>query len=82
MSLDAKADTIAAQSAYFANAGLAAYGLTFNQAIGLAGLVLGIATFGFNVWMQKRRDKREQEFHQKRMELGQFAPSPADPGET
>lgn len=76
MSLDAKADTLAAQSAYLANAGLAAYGLTFNQVIGLAGLALGILTFAFNVWMQKRRDRREQEFHRMRMQH-QVNPAPA-----
>ncbi|WP_288365622.1 hypothetical protein [uncultured Marinobacter sp.] len=68
MNIENKADSVAAQSAYLANGSLAVFGLTFNQAIGLAGLVLGIATFAFNVWMQKRRDERETELHLKRME--------------
>ncbi|MDG5498952.1 hypothetical protein [Marinobacter sp. BGYM27] len=70
MSLQAKADSLAANASYLTNGSLAVFGaLTLNQLIGLAGLGLGLLTLLFNVWMQRRRDRREQEFHERRMQV-------------
>lgn len=86
MSLDAKADVVAQNSPYVGSAVIAGGSiLTFNQWMGLLGLLfsvlLGLATFWFNVQMQKRRERREIELHHKRMASDQFTPPPADPGQ-
>lgn len=68
MTLAAKADVVAQNSPYVGSAVIAGGSiLTFNQWMGLLGLLisiaLGLATFYFNVKMQKRREVREVELH-------------------
>jgi hypothetical protein len=43
--------------------------MTFNQIMMLIGTVLAIATFAVNLYFQKRRERREQELHEFRMQL-------------
>ncbi|MGP4843326.1 hypothetical protein ACTXGQ_04270 [Marinobacter sp. 1Y8] len=74
MSFEAKTDALAQNMPYAGSGVLAGVSLlTFNQWMGLLGLlvsvILGFMTYRFNVRMQQRRDRREQEFHEKRMEV-------------
>jgi len=43
--------------------------MTFNQIMMLIGTVLSLATFAVNLYFQKRRERREQELHDLRMQL-------------
>ncbi|BES72178.1 hypothetical protein RE428_31960 [Marinobacter nanhaiticus D15-8W] len=75
MTVQAKIET-AAQNIPYAGSAVIAGGsiLTFNQWMGLLGLLfsiaIGIATYLFNVRMQKRRERREIELHRKLMGEG------------
>lgn len=78
MTLAAKADVVAQNSPYVGSAVIAGGSiLTFNQWMGLLGLLisiaLGLATFYFNVKMQKRREVREVELHKVRLENELYA---------
>lgn len=42
--------------------------MTLNQILALAGFALGVATYLTSIYFQKRRDRREVEFHLKRMQ--------------
>ncbi|WP_421921608.1 hypothetical protein [Marinobacter salarius] len=73
MTLAAKADVVAQNSPYVGSAVIAGGSiLTFNQWMGLLGLLisifLGLATFWFNVKMQKRREVRDIELHTVRLQ--------------
>ena len=43
--------------------------LTLNQVLAISAFVLALATFAVNLYFQRRRDGRESEFHDKRMEV-------------
>lgn len=67
-SLSIKAESMTPPASYTVNGLIAGWGaLTFNETLMLVGTVIGLATFGVNLYFQKRRDKREQELHQERI---------------
>lgn len=69
-SLHASIETAAPKASYAANGiGFAIGALTFNQWVMAITLLLGIATFFVNFWFQRRRDRREAEYHRARMRL-------------
>lgn len=68
-SLSIKAESMTPPASYTVNGLVAGWGaLTFNETMMLIGTVLAFATFGVNLYFQKRRDKREQELHRERMQ--------------
>ena len=70
MSIEAKADSISSVASYTTNGTIFVFGaLTLNHLIALSAAFLAIATFGVNFYFQRRRDAREQEFHEKRMSV-------------
>ena len=70
MTLQAKSEWLATQSSYATNGGVFVWGaMTFNQLLAAIGLVLALLTFIVNVYFQRRRDERDSEFHDKRMEV-------------
>ncbi len=76
-----KAESLAPATSYVTNASVFTWGaLTFNQIMMLIGTVLALATFAVNLYFQKRRDRREQELHRKRMESSGDPEPPTDPG--
>tara|TARA_B100000029_G_scaffold324186_1_gene316610 strand:- start:282 stop:527 length:246 start_codon:yes stop_codon:yes gene_type:complete len=67
-SLHTTIETAAPKASYAANGiGFAIGAMTFNQWVMAITLLLGIATFFVNFWFQRRRDRREAEFHRARM---------------
>lgn len=77
-SLSIKAESMTPPASYTVNGLIAGWGaLTFNETLMLVGTVIGLATFGVNLYFQKRRDKREQELHKARMDRAHQAP-PSD----
>ena len=78
MNLQAKSEALASQTSYVTNGGVFVWGaMTFNQLLAAIGVVLALLTFVVNVYFQRRRDERDAEFHNKRMEVkeqtGRFA---------
>lgn len=70
MSIQAKGESIAPAVSYATNGGVFVWGaLTLNQLLAISAFVLALATFAVNVYFQRRRDRRESEFHDKRMEV-------------
>jgi len=70
MSLQAKAESLASPASYITNGSVFVWGaLTFNQLLAVIGVVLALLTFVVNVYFQRRRDIRDSEFHDKRMEV-------------
>jgi len=70
MTLQAKSELLASQASYVTNGGVFVWGaMTFNQLFTAIGLVLALLTFVVNVYFQRRRDDRDSEFHNKRMEV-------------
>jgi len=70
MTLQAKSEWLASQASYATNGGVFVWGaMTFNQLLAAIGLVLALLTFIVNVYFQRRRDDRDSEFHNKRMEV-------------
>lgn len=62
---------------YGVNSGVALFGaLTLNEILALVGVVLGILTFAVNWFYQRRRDKRDAEYHDLRMRLESTAGKP------
>jgi len=69
-SLSIKFESSAPAVSYVTNGFVFTWGaMTFNQIMMLIGTVLALATFAVNLYFQKRRDKREQELHEFRMQL-------------
>lgn len=67
-SMKVNAESIPPASSYTTNGAVVIWGaLTLNQALMIIGTVLAVATFMVNLHFQRRRDKREQEFHGRRM---------------
>ena len=70
MNLQAKSEALASQTSYVTNGGVFVWGaMTFNQLLAAIGVVLALLTFVVNVYFQRRRDERDAEFHNKRMEV-------------
>ena len=68
--LSIKFESAAPAASYAANGFVFTFGaITFNQIMMLIGTVLAIATFAVNLYFQKRRERREQELHEFRMQL-------------
>jgi len=68
-SMHIKAETVFSQTSYWTNGvGFVFGALTFNQWMMLATFLLGVSTFAVNSFYQRRRDRRELEFHRLRME--------------
>ena len=69
-SLSIKFESAAPAASYAANGFVFTWGaMTFNQIMMLIGTVLALATFAVNLYFQKRRERREQELHEFRMQL-------------
>ena len=67
--LSIKFESAAPAASYAANGFVFTFGaMTFNQIMMLIGTVLAIATFAVNLYFQKRRERREQELHEFRMQ--------------
>lgn len=70
MSIQAKGESLAPAVSYVTNGGVFVWGaITLNQVLAISAFVLALATFAVNVYFQRRRDRRESEFHDKRMEV-------------
>jgi len=68
--LSIKFESAAPAASYAANGFVFTFGaMTFNQIMMLIGTVLSLATFAVNLYFQKRRERREQELHESRMQL-------------
>ena len=68
--LSIKFESAAPAASYVTNGFVFTWGaMTFNQIMMLIGTVLAIATFAVNLYFQKRRERREQELHEFRMQL-------------
>ena len=69
MSIDDRGESITSTVSYMTNGGVFIWGaLTLNQVLAISAFVLALATFAVNLYFQRRRDGREAEFHDKRME--------------
>ena len=69
-SLSIKFESSAPAASYTTNGFVFTWGaMTFNQIMMLIGTVLALATFAVNLYFQKRRERREQELHEFRMQL-------------
>ena len=67
--LQIKAESVAPATSYITNGFVFTWGaMTFNQVMMLIGTALAIATFFVNLYFQRRRDRREQELHRKKMQ--------------
>ena len=65
-----KFESSAPAASYATNSFVFTWGaMTFNQIMMLIGTVLSLATFAVNLYFQKRRERREQELHDLRMQL-------------
>ena len=70
MSIDDRGESITSTVSYMTNGGVFIWGaLTLNQVLAISAFVLALATFAVNLYFQRRRDGREAEFHDKRMEV-------------
>ena len=68
--LSIKFESSAPAASYATNGFVFTWGaMTFNQIMMLIGTVLAIATFAVNLYFQRRRERREQELHEVRMQL-------------
>ena len=68
--LSIKFESAAPAASYVTNGFVFTWGaMTFNQIMMLIGTVLALATFAVNLYFQKRRERREQELHEFRMQL-------------
>ena len=68
--LSIKFESAAPAVSYVTNGFVFTWGaMTFNQIMMLIGTVLALATFAVNLYFQKRRERREQELHEFRMQL-------------
>ena len=68
--LSIKFESAAPAVSYVTNGFVFTWGaMTFNQIMMLIGTVLSLATFAVNLYFQKRRERREQELHEFRMQL-------------
>ena len=68
--LSIKFESSAPAASYATNGYVFTWGaMTFNQIMMLIGTVLSLATFAVNLYFQKRRERREQELHDLRMQL-------------
>jgi len=68
--LSIKVESAAPAASYVTNGFVFTWGaMTFNQIMMLIGTVLALATFAVNLYFQKRRERREQELHEFRMQL-------------
>ena len=68
--LSIKFESSAPAASYATNGFVYTWGaMTFNQIMMLIGIVLSLATFAVNLYFQKRRERREQELHESRMQL-------------
>lgn len=69
-SMHIKIEAIAPATSYWTNGiGFAFGALTFNQWIMAITVLLGIATFLVNTYFQRLRNRREAEYHKRRMEI-------------
>lgn len=74
MSIPAKGESLAPAASYITNGGVFVWGaLTLNQLLAISAFVLALATFVVNLYFQRRRDRRESEFHEKRMAVKEAA---------
>ena len=63
-----KVESAAPVVSYATNGFVFAWGaMTFNQIMMLIGTVFAILTYFTSLYFQRKRDKREQEFHQHRL---------------
>ena len=70
MSIDNRGESITSTVSYMTNGGVFIWGaLTLNQVLAISAFLLALATFAVNLYFQRRRDGREAEFHDKRMEV-------------
>ena len=68
--LSIKVESAAPAASYVTNGFVFTWGaMTFNQIMMLIGTVLALATFAVNLYFQKKRERREQELHEFRMQL-------------
>jgi len=68
--LSIKFESAAPAASYAANGFVFTWGaMTFNQIMMLIGTVLSLATFAVNLYFQRRRERREQELHESRMQI-------------
>ena len=68
--LSIKFESAAPAASYVTNGFVFTWGaMTFNQIMMLIGTVLALATFAVNLYFQKKRERREQELHEFRMQL-------------
>jgi len=68
--LSIKVEPAAPAVSYVTNGFVFTWGaMTFNQIMMLIGTVLALATFAVNLYFQKKRERREQELHEFRMQL-------------
>jgi len=69
VSIDNRGESITSTVSYMTNGGVFIWGaLTLNQVLAISAFVLALATFAVNLYFQRRRDGREAELHDKRME--------------
>ena len=70
MSIDDRGESITSTVSYMTNGSVFIWGaLTLNQVLAISAFILALATFAVNLYFQRRRDGREAEFHDKRMEV-------------
>ena len=70
MSLHDKGESLAPAVSYVTNGSVFIWGaLTLNQVLSISAFLLALATFAVNLYFQRRRDSRETEFHERRMEV-------------
>lgn len=65
-----KIEAAAPSLSYIANGFVITWGaVTFNQIMMLIGTLFAVATYFTSLYFQRRRDRREQEFHQYRLSV-------------
>ena len=70
MSIDNRGESITSTVSYMTNGSVFIWGaLTLNQVLAISAFLLALATFAVNLYFQRRRDIRDSEFHDKRMEV-------------
>jgi len=70
MSIDDRGESITSTVSYMTNGSVFIWGaLTLNQVLAISAFLLALATFAVNLYFQRRRDRRDNEFHYKRMEV-------------
>ena len=83
MSIDNRGESITSTVSYMTNGGVFIWGaLTLNQVLAISAFLLALATFAVNLYFQRRRDRRDNEFHDKRMQIKEqterFVERPSD----